>query len=280
VTYASGFVPDGSVRLWRLPQAGFVIRSPERTVAVDPWLSDALERATADDAEPVRRAAALPCSVDDLPPIDLVCCTHAHPDHLDLDTLQILERRSPQTMFVVPAPLAEMIASAGIDGGRIVAAEVEERLTVAGVEVLALPARHALSTDAADGYDFDCDGDGRHRAVGYVLRLGGVTVFHSGDTIRFAGDADRLRRERITVALLPVNGRDEAREARGLVGNLHPAEAVALAAEAAIPHLVPCHYDGVVGNTGRPGAAVDHAVAHGLPVTVHVVGGAGVVVTG
>jgi hypothetical protein len=40
------------------------------------------------------------------------------------------------------------------------------------------------------------------------------------------------------------------------------------------------HYDGVVGNTGDPGAVVDHVVAHALPVTVHVVGRAGVVVTG
>ncbi|MFL5926067.1 MAG: MBL fold metallo-hydrolase [Gaiellaceae bacterium] len=280
MTYATGFVPDRSLRLWRLPQAGFVIRSPARTVVVDPWLSDALERSTAADDHPVQRAAALPCSVADLPVIDLVCCTHEHPDHLDLETLQIVAARSPETMFVVPAPLAGIVAGAGIDAARVVGAEVEERRAVAGVDVLALPARHRLAPDAPDGYDFERDAAGHHHAVGYVLGLGGVTVFHSGDTIRFTGDADRLRREQIAVALLPVNGRDAQREARALVGNLRPSEASALAAEASIPHLVPCHYDGVVGNTGDPGAVVDHVVEHALPVTVHVVGSAGVVVTG
>jgi L-ascorbate metabolism protein UlaG (beta-lactamase superfamily) len=264
-----GFVPERSVRLWRLPQAGFVLRGGGRTVIVDPWL------ATADGIE---RASAAPCRADELPAADLVCCTHEHPDHLDGETLGAIAQRSPGAAFVVPVPLVDLVAAAGVDAARVVGVAVEEPVTAGGVDVLALPARHAFAaTD--DGYDFWWDGDGRHRAVGYVLRLGGVTVFHAGDTVRFAGDAERLRRERADVALLPVNGRDAAREAQGLVGNLDAAEAASLAVEAGIPHLVPCHHDGVAGNTADAGAVVDHVVANALPLTVHLAGPAGVVVT-
>ena len=50
VTYATGFVPDRSLRLWRLPQAGFVIRSPARTVLARderPFQVNARDRARA-----------------------------------------------------------------------------------------------------------------------------------------------------------------------------------------------------------------------------------------
>jgi L-ascorbate metabolism protein UlaG (beta-lactamase superfamily) len=272
-------VPEPGVRLWRLPQAGFVIRGGGRTVAVDPWLSRRLEVDTAGGATPVRRATLIPCRAEDLPRVDLVLCTHEHPDHLDVDTLRVVAERSPEARFVVPAPLTGLLEEATIDPDRVDGVEVEERRTVAGVEVLALPARHMLAADPPNAYDFSRDERGRHRAVGYVLRLGEITVFHSGDTVRAPGDAERLLRERIDVALLPVNGRDWMRERDGLVGNLDGPEAASLAVEAGIPHLVPCHYDGVLGNTGDPAAVVAYAIANVLPLTVHVVGSPGFVVT-
>jgi L-ascorbate 6-phosphate lactonase len=272
-------VPDGAVRLWRLPQSGFVVRGGGRTVLLDPWLSARLEAETSGDPHPVQRVSPPPCRAEELPEADLVCCTHEHPDHLDPETLAAIATRSPRAVFVVPAPLADEVAAAGIDAARVVGVEVEQPRTIAGVELLALPAAHALPAGPGGGYDFWRDDDGRHRAVGYVLRLGGVTVFHAGDTVRTPGDAERLRAERVDVALLPVNGRDWMRETRGLVGNLEPSEAVDLAAAAGIPQLVLCHFDWIVGNTGDPSLAIAYAVAERLPLGVHLVGADGLVVT-
>ena len=64
--------------------------------------------------------------------------------------------------------------------------------------------------------------------LGYVLRAGGVTVWHSGDTVPWPGQVERLLPFHVDLALLPVNGRDALRAANGVPGNLTLEEAVAL----------------------------------------------------
>ena len=63
----------------------------------------------------------------------------------------------------------------------------------------------------------------------------------------------------IEVALLPINGRDAEREARGIVGNMAAVEAVELALAIGASTLVPYHWDGFEGNTVPPETAVDEA---------------------
>jgi hypothetical protein len=53
-----------------------------------------------------------------------------------------------------------------------------------------------------------------------------------------------------TSPLLPINGRDEACEAAGRVGNLAPVEAVQLRVAVGAGVLVPMHHDAAGGDTG------------------------------
>ncbi|GAA94938.1 hypothetical protein E5Q_01593 [Mixia osmundae IAM 14324] len=50
---------------------------------------------------PARRQES-PCTVEDLPEIDILCLTHNHYDHMDLETLDTLRSRFPDLMFCVP----------------------------------------------------------------------------------------------------------------------------------------------------------------------------------
>jgi L-ascorbate metabolism protein UlaG (beta-lactamase superfamily) len=103
----------------------------------------------------------------------------------------------------------------------------------------------------ADAYTFGHEiSGGLYRYLGYVIELAGVRVYHAGDTIAYEGMSQRLRDLHVDLALLPINGRSAEREARGLVGNLGPAEAADVAAEAGIPVMVPMHHDTIDGNTG------------------------------
>ncbi len=68
--------PD-TIALWWLGQAGFVLRSADAIVYLDPFLSD----------RPTRLIPPL-FAAESGPPADLVLCTHEHWDHLDPHTLQ------------------------------------------------------------------------------------------------------------------------------------------------------------------------------------------------
>ena len=57
--------------------------------------------------------------------------------------------------------------------------------------------------------------------------------------------------------LLPINGRDAEREARGIVGNLTAREAAWLADEIGSGVLVPMHHDLFAGNRGWPAHVVE-----------------------
>ena len=84
-------------------------------------------------------------------------------------------------------------------------------------------------------------------------------MYHAGDTIVTDALREALDPLGIDVALLPINGRDVEREARGIVGNMGAAEAVELAVAIGSSTLVPYHWDGFAGNTVSPGATADLA---------------------
>jgi L-ascorbate metabolism protein UlaG (beta-lactamase superfamily) len=111
----------------------------------------------------------------------------------------------------------------------------------------AVPAAHNLREQ---------DDAGHERYIGIVVEVGGVTIYHSGDTLRYDGMVDILRRWEIDVALLPINGNDPA---RGVAGNLDGVEAAQLAYDIGARLVVPCHYDMFAFNTASPALFVDTA---------------------
>ena len=72
----------------------------------------------------------------------------------------------------------------------------------------------------------EVDEQGRAKFLGYVLKFGDWTLYHSGDTVRYDGMAEKLRPFKIDVALLPINGRAPERR---VPGNLFGREAAQLA---------------------------------------------------
>ena len=227
-----------TVALTWIGQAGFLVRTPATRLALDPFLSD----------HPDRRFPA-PVDVDDLAGTELVLATHEHLDHLDSPALVALLERDGRTRVVVPAPVVPVAAEAGLPGDRVVAARPGQPIAAGDVTVHPVPALHGVHV--ADAYTFGLPADGDQvRYLGYVLETPDGRLYHAGDTIRWDGQAELLRRHQVEVALLPINGRDAEREARDLVGNLDAGEALALARDAGVGMVVPMHYDLMEGNLG------------------------------
>ena len=131
-----------------------------------------------------------------------------------------------------------------------------DAIEVEGLEIHVVPAFHGVVFE--DAYGDGSAVGGRPRFVGYALG-GGPRIYHAGDTIVTDELADALGRLDVDVALLPINGRDAEREARGIVGNMDAAEAVELALAVGARTLVPYHWDGFAGNTVQPDVAIDAA---------------------
>ena len=110
--------------------------------------------------------------------------------------------------------------------------------------------------------EVETDDNGHHKYIGLIVEAGPWTVYHAGDTVRYDGMASLLRKWKIDIALLPINGRDPE---RGVAGNLFPREAVELGRDMKAELVIPCHYEMFEFNTVDPAEFVREAQKVNLP---------------
>ena len=235
----------GRRRLTWLGQAGFRIEIDGAVVVVDPWLSPHEHRLI--PMPPLELAAD---------GVDVLLVTHEHLDHLDLPFLPTFRERSPMARVVLPESLIPLVEDV-VPRELVVPVQPYESLDLDGLAVQVVPAIHGVTMD--DAYGDGSELGAGPRFVGYVL--GSEGIYHAGDTIVTDDLRAALEPLGIEVALLPINGRDDERHARGIVGNMDAHEAAALALDAGARMLVPYHWDGFAGNTVAPGSAADAAAA-------------------
>ncbi len=120
--------------------------------------------------------------------VDVILISHVHHDHLDLPSLDRLDRGA---QVLVPAGAGSLLRRRGFRVVREVHAGQE--VDLGAVRVRATHAEHAASRRL---------GTGRTQPVGYVIS-GTRTVYFAGDTDIFEA-MDELGR--IDVALMPVSG--------------------------------------------------------------------------
>jgi L-ascorbate metabolism protein UlaG (beta-lactamase superfamily) len=237
----SGITSGRAVSLTWYGQSGFLLTAGDASVLIDPFLTD----------RPDRRYPP-PAAAADFAGVRLVLCTHEHVDHLDLPFLRELCAVSPDARIVVPAPVTEIAVRGGLDQDRLVPALPGQRFAVAGVSVHPVPALHGLGGDQPVAYEFS-PGGGPVRFLGYLVETGGVRFFHTGDALVYPGLPAALAELAPDVLMVPINGRDHMREAKGIVGNMNETEAAWLCAQVRPGYAIPMHYDAIAGNTGDPG---------------------------
>ena len=144
----------------------------------------------------------------------------------------ILQASSPN--FLIPRAEMDRGRERGIPAPAIHGINAGETLRLADdITVEAIASAHER---------LDVDAGGNHKYLGYVISVGDVRLYHSGDCVPYPGLAEQLAEKQIDVAFLPINGRDEYRLSRGVPGNFTVAEAIALCKAAAIEHLVGHHW--------------------------------------
>ncbi len=230
-----------AVSLWWLGQAGFLLRAASVRIAIDPYLSDSLARKYAGTRFPHQRMMPPPIASAALHDLDYVLCTHRHSDHMDPETLLAIRDVNLACRFVVPAAERQRAIELGLPAVRVIGIDAGESMQLSGdVSLSAIASAHEdLSRDAA----------GRHHFLGYMLKIGDATLYHSGDCVPYAGLLDAVRAHSPDLALLPINGRDDARRRNGVPGNFTLAEAINLAEQAGIATVIAHHFSMFAFNT-------------------------------
>jgi len=232
---------SGETKLWWLGQSGFLFVSPAGSVLFDPYLSDSLTVKYASTDKPHTRVTEQVIDPARLTGIDVITTSHNHTDHLDAETLLPLFKANPNAKLVSPRANREFILGRlGDVADRLVEIDAGESVTVAGVEFHGIAAAHNTVERDDSGY---C------KFLGFVARLGGITLYHSGDTLWHDDLAESLKPFAPDVAMVPVNGNLPERR---VSGNLNGREAAALACEIGAGLAVPHHYDLFEFNTASP----------------------------
>lgn len=253
---------DVNFHAWWLGQSGYLVTFKGQRILIDPYLSDSLTVKYASTNKPHIRMSERVVAPEILKNISVVSSSHNHTDHLDAATLQPILKNNPGIQFIIPEANRQFICDrvkfdtaypTGLDAG--------ESTTIGHFTFHGIPAKHN---------EIEKDEKGRCKFMGYVIRFGGWTIYHSGDTLWFDGMADLLRSYNIDVAFLPINGNDPS---RGVAGNLNAYEAAQLGRDINAQMVIPCHYDMFTFNTADPGSFASYAEDLKQPYQVLLHGG-------
>lgn len=225
-------VEPGALAFWWLGQLSFVLKAGGKVFYFDPYLS----------SSPYRNVPSL-LAPDVVTDADWVFGSHDHGDHIDPGTVPGLAKASPQARFVCSRVSAKHMRELGVPEARIVMLDDGLSFEEDGVKISAIAAQHEF---------FDRDPVLGYPHLSFIVETGGVTVYHSGDTLVYDGMLAKLSKWQFDVMFVPINGRDAERLARNCLGNMTFQEAVDLVGTLKPRLAVPGHYEMFNGNTADP----------------------------
>ena len=194
-------------------QSGYLLRSGETTILIDPYLSDAVERVA-------NRPRMVPAVLEpEKINVDAVFCTHDHLDHLDPDAIA----QMPDTnTFYTTCGGAIHLQSLG--KSRVYPMKEGERIQLGSFLITAVFADHTVE------------------AVGLVVEAEGKKLYFSGDTL-FNEKLFEMADYGLDAAFLCINGK---------LGNMNLEEALVVAEKINAKVNIPNHYGMFASNTADP----------------------------
>jgi len=195
-------------------QACFELSDGETTVLVDPFLkpNNPIAVATAEEVEPTH-----------------IAITHGHVDHM-ADAVPVARRTGAHCVAIVE--LAKWLEGKGIEA-------VSDPNIGGTVEfewgwIKLVPAWHTSTLPGSAESPFSAEhGVPIGTATGLLVQLGGLTVYHAGDTGLFGDMKLIAERNPVDVALLPIGGHY----------TMDRHDAVAAAELVGAATVIPMHYD-------------------------------------
>lgn len=248
---------DEGFRLWWLGQSGFLLQWQGIHILLDPYLSDSLTKKYGQTDKPHVRMTELVVDPARLSIANIATSTHNHTDHLDAETLRPVLAANPNLKLVIAEANRAFVADRlKIDPAIPIGVDDGASIEISDIKFSGIASAHET---------VEKDERGRAKYLGYVIQFGGWRIYHSGDTVRYEGMAEKLRPFKVDVALLPINGRAPERR---VPGNLFGREAAQLAKDIEAKLVIPCHYEMFEFNTASPDEFIHECRRIGQPFKV------------
>jgi L-ascorbate metabolism protein UlaG (beta-lactamase superfamily) len=218
-------VDDHELGITFIGHSSFFIQIGGRNLLIDPVF---VARLIA-----LRRLRRPGSRIKDLPAVDMVFLSHAHMDHLNRPSLRRIVAHTVRMtgrapIAIVPWGVDDLVSDLGF--AKVVTLEWWQTKSISGLDVTLTPCKHW-------GARFFKD---THRGFGgYVIRGGGHTLYHSGDTAYFDGFRKIGERLKPEVALLPI-GAYSPDNYRGV--HTSPEEALQAFLDLGAQRMIPMHY--------------------------------------
>lgn len=210
-------VRAGQLALWYIGGAGYIVRTNQATLLIDPFLGPSNPPSWIREIPPAFDAER----IDELGRIDAVLLTHEHGDHTDPVALRALAARTSAPVFG-PASCIAVAEASGYPADRRQVVDHNETLTAGDVKITA----EAMHDPGAKG----CNG--------YVLETGGLALLHCGDSLYFDGFVKLGQRWALDAICVSVGHNPPGR-----TFYMDESGAARAARDAGASILIPQHYD-------------------------------------
>lgn len=196
-----------------LGQSGYVLKSGNTEIIIDPYLSDSVNRVA---GRP--RTLPVPINPKDIK-CDAVICTHNHLDHLDPDTVSEIP---PAQYFITTNEGKTELEKLGKENADVL--NVGENLKIGDFELTAVFADHTVE------------------AFGLIVKAENKTLYFSGDTL-YNQKLFNIAEYKPDITFICINGK---------LGNMNVDEALITAKKIGAKINIPNHYDMFESNSENP----------------------------
>lgn len=196
-----------------LGQSGYILKSGDSEIIIDPYLSDSVNRVA---GRP--RTLPIPISPQDIK-CDAVICTHNHLDHLDPDTVSEI---TPNQYFITTNEGVAELKKLGRENADVL--NVGDSIKIGNFELTAVFADHTVE------------------AFGLIVKAENITLYFSGDTL-YNEKLFQIAEYKPDITFICINGR---------LGNMNVDEALITAKKIGAKTNIPNHYDMFESNRENP----------------------------
>jgi L-ascorbate 6-phosphate lactonase len=210
-------VKPGFITLWSLGGAGFILKSPESTIYIDPYCGGALKSAELT----ILRMIPLPFNASDVKKIDATVISHEDPDHLNEDFIFPIYKHT-DCFFVGPPSVTHLLKSWRVADTRIVSLKEHQEKKIKDIRIIAFPSNDPIPKTANT----------------YIFEIGNVRIFHAGDSLWTEEFYKISRKYEIDVALISLGVNPP-----GIKYYNTPGEILQIASDLQAKVLIPMHWD-------------------------------------